>query len=224
MTQIQTSLNKLKQELEGTQATLVAVSKYHPVEALFEAYDAGQRIFGESHVQELCMKHDSMPADIEWHFIGHLQTNKVKYIAPFVSMIHAADSMKLLKEINRQAQKADRTIPCLLQIHVAQEETKFGFTPEELIAVLDSGEWRQLTNVEPAGLMCMASNTDDTGQIRREFHTVRQLFEEVRQKYFDGSQQFRHLSMGMTGDYRIALSEGSTMVRIGSMIFGQRQY
>ena len=222
MTQIQTSLNNLRNELDGTGVTLVAVSKYHPVEALREAYDAGQRIFGESHVQELCMKHATLPADIEWHFIGHLQTNKVKHMAEFVSMIHAVDSLKLLKEIDRQASKSGRVIRCLLQIHIAQEETKFGFTPDELRQMLSQGEWKRLSHVSICGLMCMASNTDDTQQIHREFREVKALFEDIKAQHFSDAEEFSQLSMGMTGDYKIAISEGSTMVRIGSMIFGER--
>lgn len=222
MTQIQTSLNNLRNELDGTGVTLVAVSKYHPVEALREAYDAGQRIFGESHVQELCMKHTTLPVDIEWHFIGHLQTNKVKHMAEFVSMIHAVDSLKLLKEIDRQASRAGRVIRCLLQIHIAQEETKFGFTPDELRQMLSQGEWKGLSHVSICGLMCMASNTDDTQQIHREFREVKTLFEDIKSQHFSDAEEFSQLSMGMTGDYKIAISEGSTMVRIGSMIFGER--
>lgn len=203
---------------------LVAVSKFHPVEALQEAYDAGQRVFGESHVQELVAKQEVLPKDIEWHFIGHLQTNKVKYMAPFVSLIHAVDSVKLLKEIDKQAQKCGRVIDVLLQIHVAKEETKFGFTPDEVVDVLEAGEWKTLPNVRVVGLMAMATNTDDEGQIAEEFDTVRQLFARLKERFFAESPDFKVLSMGMSGDYLIAQEHGSTMVRVGSMIFGERDY
>jgi len=203
---------------------LVAVSKYHPIEALQEAYDAGQRIFGESHVQELTVKYDALPKDIIWHFIGHLQTNKVKYIAPFISLIHAVDTMKLLREINKQAEKFGRVIPCLLQIHIAQEETKFGFTPDELRETLAAGEWRSLKKIQIAGLMCMASNTDDEQQIRDEFRFAHSFFSSIKDDFFADDPLFRELSMGMSGDYPIAIEEGSTLIRVGSLIFGNRVY
>ena len=203
---------------------LVAVSKFHPVEALQEAYDGGQRIFGESKVQEMTAKHEQLPADIEWHFIGHLQTNKVKYIAPYVSLIHGVDSYKLLLEINRQGQRVGRTIPCLLQLHVAQEETKFGFSLDECQQLLDEGEWRTLPYVSIRGLMGMASNTDNMVQVRQEFATLGKFFSQVREKYFSDRPEFRELSMGMSDDYPIAIEEGCTLVRVGSRIFGQRVY
>lgn len=203
---------------------LVAVSKYHPVEALQEAYDAGQRIFGESHVQELMVKEEALPKDIEWHFIGHLQTNKVKYIAPFVSLIHAVDTMKLLREIDKQGAKVGRTIDCLLQMHIAQEETKYGFTPDELKAMLKDDEWRSMHNVRIVGLMCMATNTDDEAQIRSEFAYAHSIYEEVKEQYFKSEPSFTELSMGMSGDYALAMEEGSTMIRVGSKIFGERVY
>lgn len=203
---------------------LVAVSKFHPVEALQEAYDAGQRIFGESKVQEMTLKHEQLPTDIEWHFIGHLQTNKVKYIAPYVSLIHGVDSYKLLLEINRQGQRAGRIIPCLLQLHVAQEETKFGFSPEECHQMLTEGEWRTLPYVSIRGLMGMASNTDDMVQVRQEFATLKNFFSQVKEEFFSDRPEFRELSMGMSDDYPIAIEEGSTLVRVGSRIFGSRGY
>lgn len=213
----------IRQQLpEGVQ--LVAVSKFHPAEAIREAYEAGQRIFGESHVQEVMAKVDVLPQDIEWHFIGHLQTNKVKYLAPYVSLIHAVDSMKLLREINKQAEKAGRTIRCLLELHVAQEESKYGFTPDELLALLNEGEWRQLTHVQICGLMTMATFTDDETQIRREFQLAKQTFDRAKAEYFHDEPSFCELSMGMSHDYPIAIEEGATLVRIGTMIFGERNY
>jgi hypothetical protein len=220
----------IKENLQKVKATLrpdvrlVAVSKFHPVEALQEAYDAGQRVFGESHVQELMAKQEVLPQDIEWHFIGHLQTNKVKYMAPFVSLIHAVDTMKLLKEIDKQAQKCGRVIDVLLQVHVAREETKFGFTPEELVQILEEGEWKQYGSVRIVGLMAMATNTDDKMQIAEEFEMVHSLFDKVKKRFFEDAPEFKELSMGMSGDYLIAQQHGSTMVRVGSMIFGERQY
>ena len=220
---ISQNLNRVKESLsEGVR--LVAVSKYHPVAELQEAYDAGQRVFGESHVQELVAKYEVLPKDIEWHFIGHLQTNKVKYLAPFVSLIHAVDGMKLLREIDKQAQKCGRVIDCLLQLHVAQEETKFGFAPDELLDVLSQEEWRELHGVRVVGLMCMATNTDDEAQIHSEFRLAYDTFCKVRDRYFPAEASFRELSMGMSGDYLIAQQEHSTMVRVGSMIFGERDY
>ena len=203
---------------------LVAVSKFHPVERLQEAYDAGQRIFGESRAQELCAKQEVLPTDIEWHFIGHLQPNKVKYIAPFVSLIHAVDSAKLLREIEKQAAKANRCIDCLLQLHVAAEETKFGFTPGELLEMLAAGEWKTMQHVRVVGLMAMATNTDDEGQIAREFDTVNQVFATVKECFFADEPAFKERSMGMSSDYLIAQEHGSTMVRIGTTIFGERDY
>ena len=224
MTAIQKNLRELLTELDGTGVQLVAVSEYHPVEMLQEAYDAGQRIFGESHVQELDEKEKVLPKDIEWHFIGHLQTNKVKYIAPYVSLIHAVDTLKLLKEINKQAAKVDRVIDCLLQVHVAKEETKFGFLPDELRELLNGNEWKELNNVKIRGLMCMATNTDDSLQIHREFYEVKVLQDELKDRHFQNDSMFNILSMGMSDDYQIAIEEGSTMVRVGSKIFGERYY
>lgn len=203
---------------------LVAVSKYHPASLIQEAYDAGQRIFGESHVQELVAKHDALPKDIEWHFIGHLQTNKVKYIAPFVSLIHAVDSERLLIEIDKQAKRSGRTIPVLLQVHVAKETTKFGFTPDELLNFMENGDWRQYTNIRFSGIMCMATNTNDEALIASEFEQAKTLFHRIKEKYFSDSDTFNECSWGMSGDYPIAIEHGSTLIRIGSMIFGERTY
>lgn len=203
---------------------LVAVSKYHPASLIQEAYDAGQRIFGESHVQELVAKHDTLPKDIEWHFIGHLQTNKVKYIAPFVSLIHAVDSERLLIEIDKQAKRCGRTIPVLLQVHVAKETTKFGFTPDELLNFMENGDWRQYTNIRFSGIMCMATNTEDEALIASEFEQAKTLFHRIKEKYFSDSDTFNECSWGMSGDYPIAIEHGSTLIRIGSMIFGERTY
>ena len=199
--------------------TLIAVSKYHPVEAVQAAYEAGQRDFGESKAQDLTVKHDTLPKDINWHFIGHLQTNKVKYIAPFVHLIHSIDSYKLLLEVNRQGAKASRTIPCLLQIHIAQEETKFGLTPQECRELLAQGEWRTLENIELRGIMCMASNTDDQEQIAGEFSQAQQLFNEIKELYFADNERFNIISAGMSDDYPIAIAHGSTHIRLGSSIF-----
>lgn len=201
---------------------LVAVSKYHPVERLMEAYAAGQRIFGESHAQEVMAKERVMPKNIEWHFIGHLQTNKVKYIAPFIRLIHSVDSLRLLKEIDRQAERHGRTICCLLQIHIAEEESKFGLDKEELAALLESEEYKGLKNVRIDGLMCMATNTDNEDKIREEFRSVKKLFDEVKHKFFLSAPHFKELSMGMSDDYPIAMEEGSTLIRVGSKIFGNR--
>ena len=203
---------------------LVAISKYHPNEYIEAAYAEGHRIFGESHEQELRQKHETLPKDIQWHFIGHLQTNKVKFIAPYVTMIEAVDSLKLLKEIDKQASKNERVIDVLLELHIAEEETKYGLTPEALRELLASGEWRELKHVRICGLMMMASYVDDTEQIRSEFRLAKSLFDEVKAKYFADDDAFCERSWGMSHDYRIAVEEGSTMVRIGTTIFGPRVY
>lgn len=220
---IASTIAEIKSSLPDS-ARLVAVSKYHPAEMIEEAYKAGQRIFGESHVQELQQKYERLPKDIEWHFIGHLQTNKVKYLAPYVSLIHAVDSTKLMQEIEKQAARNNRTIRILLQLHVAQEETKFGLTPQECQAMLEKGEWKEMKHIEIAGIMCMASNVDDESQIASEFRVAHDFFLMAREKYFADSPAFKECSMGMSDDYPIALREGSTLVRIGSKIFGHRIY
>ena len=203
---------------------LVAVSKFHPSEYLQEAYSEGQRIFGESQVQELQRKVVELPDDIQWHFIGHLQTNKVKYIAPYISMIEAVDSMKLMAEIQKQAAKHNRTIDVLLELHIAEEETKYGLRLDACRDFLESGEWRNMNNVRICGLMMMASNVDDEEQIREEFMTARRFFDEVKRKYFADADYFRERSWGMSDDYPIAVECGSTMVRVGTRIFGPRVY
>jgi pyridoxal phosphate enzyme (YggS family) len=203
---------------------LVAISKYHPNEYIQAAYDEGQRIFGESHEQELRQKHTSLPQDIQWHFIGHLQTNKVKYIAPYVTMIEAVDSLKLLREIDKQAERCGRTIDVLLELHIAEEETKYGLTPDACRQLLADGEWRQLQHVRICGLMMMASFVDDEAQIRSEFRQGHELFDELKARYFADAPYFRERSWGMSHDYPIAVEEGSTMVRVGTTIFGPRVY
>ncbi len=203
---------------------LVAVSKFHPAEYIEAAYAAGQRVFGESHEQELAKKQEALPKDIEWHFIGHLQTNKVKYIAPYISMVDAVDSMKLLKEINKQAAKHDRVINVLLELHIAEEATKYGFTLDACREMLEAGEWRELRNVKLCGLMMMASNVDDEAQIKSEFDTAATFFDEVKARYFADDDSFCERSWGMSGDYGIAVKCRSTMVRVGTAIFGERVY
>ena len=203
---------------------LVAISKYHPNEYIEAAYAEGQRLFGESHEQELRQKHETLPKDIEWHFIGHLQTNKVKYIAPYVTMIEAVDSLKLLKEIDKQAAKCGRVIDVLLELHIAEEETKYGLAPDALRQLLAGGEWRELSHVRICGLMMMASYVEDENQIRSEFRLAHNLFDEVKAVYFADVPWFCERSWGMSHDYPIAVEEGSTMVRVGTAIFGPRVY
>lgn len=206
------------------QVKLVAVSKTKPVEMLMEAYRHGQRAFGENKVQEMVAKYEAMPKDIEWHFIGHLQTNKIKYMASFVHLIHGVDSFKLLKAIDAEARKVGRIIPCLLQFHIAEEETKFGLSLDEALEMLDSEEYRALNHISLSGVMGMATFTDDETQIRKEFAALKSYFDNLKTNYFSGNPQFKEISMGMSGDYLIAVEEGSTMVRIGSTIFGERNY
>lgn len=203
---------------------LVAISKFHPKEYIEVAYREGQRIFGESHEQELAGKVQSLPQDIEWHFIGHLQTNKVKYIAPYISMIEAVDTVKLLKEINKQAAKHNRVINVLLELHIAEEESKYGFTPDACREFLKSSEWRELKNVHISGLMMMASNVEDQEQIRKEMTFASNLFDELKASYFSDDPEFKERSWGMSHDYSIAVKCHSTMVRVGTAIFGPRVY
>ncbi|MDR1003503.1 MAG: YggS family pyridoxal phosphate-dependent enzyme [Prevotellaceae bacterium] len=217
------NLKQLLEELPDP-VRLVAVSKFHPEASILEAYHAGQRIFGESKVQEMDAKHNHLPQDIEWHFIGHLQTNKVKYIVPYIALIHGIDSFKLLEEVDRQAGKINRTVDCLLQLHIATEETKFGFSFEECREMLAAGGWKQLSHVRLCGLMGMASLTDNAEQIEREFCSLHSFFAEAKQQWFAHSDAFSELSMGMSHDYHPAIEAGSTLVRIGSKIFGERDY
>lgn len=203
---------------------LVAVSKFKPAEDISALYQHGQRVFGENHAQEMKAKHEVLPQDIEWHFIGHLQTNKIKYIAPYVALIHSIDSYDLLKEVNKHAVKNNRVIPCLLQFHIADEETKFGFTVEECKAMLGHSDFQELKNVEIHGVMGMATFTDNQEKVRGEFQHLHQIFQELKTSYFAQKPNFREISMGMSEDYPIAVEEGSTLVRIGSAIFGPRNY
>lgn len=223
MTSVTENLKHIAGELPSG-VTLIAVSKTKPVEMIEEAYAAGQRVFGENKVQEMVDKHERLPKDICWHMIGHLQTNKVKYIASFVSMIHGVESLKLLETINKEAGKVDRVIPCLLQFHIAQEETKFGLSLEEAREILESEIYRGMRNVCIVGVMGMATNTTDEQQIRAEFRHLKEIFDILKRDYFADDADFKELSMGMSGDYPIAVQEGSTMVRVGSAIFGARQY
>lgn len=218
--------NNLEQILQTIPkgCTLIAVSKTHSPEKVREVYDVGQRIFGENKVQELVSKFEALPKDIQWHLIGHLQSNKVKYIAPFVHLIHSIDSLKLLQEVNKQALKNNRVISCLLQVHIAQEETKFGFSAKEVNELLASSEFTVLTSIKIIGLMGMASFTDNKQQVQQEFRSLKNLFDVLKHATLPGTVSLTELSMGMSGDYTIALEEGSTMVRVGSAIFGQRNY
>jgi pyridoxal phosphate enzyme (YggS family) len=218
---IKENLTSIRQELNDN-VCLVAVSKTKPNEMILEAYNEGQRDYGENKVQDLADKYEALPKDIKWHFIGHLQRNKVKYIAPFVHLVHAVDSLRLLTEINKQALKNNRTINCLLQFHIADEETKFGLSLEEAIELLSSSEFVELQNISIVGVMGMASNTNDTDQIRDEFRTLENYFNTLQGHYFKFNKEFKELSFGMSNDYPIALEEGSTMIRVGSKIFGSR--
>jgi len=216
------SLEEILSVLQPHNTKLISVTKTHPVEILQEAYDLGLRVFGENKVQELVSKAEALPKDIEWHLIGHLQSNKAKYIAPFIYMIHSVDSFKLLQEINKEAKKNNRIINCLLQIYIADEDTKFGLSKDEVLALLHHPQLEELENIEIQGLMGMATNTSDKNQIRLEFHSLKVLFNELASTIQKKNIQWKELSMGMTSDYKIAAEEGSTMVRIGSAIFGHR--
>lgn len=223
MINVKENIRKLQDSLPKG-VGLVAVSKFHPVELLREAYDAGQRIFGESRAQELLQKVEQMPGDVKWHFIGHLQTNKVRAIVPYVAMIHSIDSEKLLRVVDSEAERAGRVVDVLLQLHVAQEETKYGMTADECVAMVESGVLAELTHVRVCGVMGMATNTDDENEIRVEFRKIKQVFDLLHEGCLHDSDCFREISMGMSDDYQIAVEEGSTLVRVGHSIFGERQY
>lgn len=220
----------VKENLETVRKTipsgvlLVAVSKTKPVEDLQEAYDAGQRVFGENHALEMRDKHEVLPKDIDWHFIGHLQTNKIKYIVQYVRLIHSIDTFNLLQAVNKEAVKHDRVVDCLLQFHIAEEETKFGLSMEEAEEILNSDIFKTMKNVRICGVMGMATNTDNMTQVRKEFHHLKEIFNTLKTKYFADCEWFKEISMGMSHDYPIAIEEGSTMVRVGSKIFGERNY
>ena len=215
------ALKKIKVSIPA-QVKLVAVSKTKPIELIQAAYAAGQRIFGENKAQEMAQKHEELPKDIEWHFIGHLQSNKIKYIAPFVSLIHAVDSFKLLKKINQEAIKNNRIIPVLLQFHIAKEESKFGFNPAKVDEMLADVQFKDLNNVEIAGVMGMATFTEDVQVVSAEFDNLKNIFDNLKQGIFKESEAFKEISMGMSGDYELAIEAGSTLVRVGSAIFGSR--
>lgn len=212
------------EQLKPTDTQLVAVSKTKPIEQIQELYDQGQRIFGESKAQELVDKYEALPKDIQWHMIGHLQRNKVKYIAPFIDLIHSVDSPRLLKEINKQAANIDRVIDVLLQFHIADEDSKYGFTFDQAKELLYSEAFAQMKNVRIVGVMGMATFTEDEAQVRREFQQLKQIFDELKGMHFADAPSFREISMGMSGDYPLAIEEGSTMVRIGTLLFGARNY
>lgn len=216
------NIKTLKKETDPVKVTLIAVSKTKPVEEVQEAYDAGQRLFGENHVQELVEKYEALPKDIQWHLIGHLQSNKVKYIAPFISMIQSVDSLKLLEEINKHAEKNDRVIDCLLQVYIADEETKYGLGFDEVIELLRSEQLPLLKNIRICGLMGIATNTDNEKQIKEEFYELRTFFDGIKQSFFRKEESFSILSMGMSSDYKLAIEQGSNMIRLGSTLFGQR--
>lgn len=220
---IKNNLNKVQCNLPEN-ITLVAVSKTKPASDIEIAYQSGQRVFGENKVQELQDKHPELPKDIQWHMIGHLQTNKVKYIAPFINLIHAVDSLKLLKEINKQAIKNNRIIPILLQFHIAKEESKFGLNLDKANEIISSEEFKMLENIIVKGVMGMATFTDDKDQVKSEFNTLKTTFDKLKVDYFNDHVQFKEISMGMSGDYELAIQEGSTMIRVGSTIFGSRTY
>ena len=220
---IKDNLSKISSSLPS-RTRLIAVSKTKPVEMLQEAYDAGQRLFGENKALEMRNKHEQLPKDIEWHFIGHLQTNKVKYIAPFVRLIHSIDSLQLLQTVEKESVKNDRIIDCLLQFHIATEETKFGLDMDEARSLLESPEYKSMEHVRICGVMGMATNTDDMVLVRKEFRTLHDIFETLKKEYFADRDAFCEISMGMSHDYQIAVEEGSTLVRVGSSIFGARNY
>lgn len=207
-----------------TTTRLIAVSKTKPSEDIQEAYNAGQRVFGENKALEMRDKHEALPKDIEWHFIGHLQTNKIKYIIPYVSLIHSIDSLNLLKEVNKEAAKKERRVDCLLQFHIAQEDTKFGLSYDEAVQLLSSEEYKQMENIRIVGVMGMATFTDNSDQVSAEFGSLRTIFDRLKKEYFSSVESFCELSMGMSDDYPLAIEQGSTLIRVGSAIFGKRNY
>lgn len=220
---VKDNLLKIRQSIPSN-VTLIAVSKTKPAEDILEAYQTGQRVFGENKAQEMKEKYALLPKDIQWHMIGHLQENKVKYIVPFVSMIHSVDSLKILLAINKRALLCNRVVDCLFEMDISHEESKFGLSMEELISILSSEEYKQMENIRICGLMGIGSITEDKEQTRKEFHTLKEMFLEIKQKFFSNSEYFSQISMGMSSDYDLAIQEGSTMVRIGSNIFGARNY
>lgn len=220
---VKDNLLKIRQSIPSN-VTLIAVSKTKSIEDILEAYQAGQRIFGENKAQEMKEKHALLPKDIQWHMIGHLQENKVKYIVPFVSMIHSVDSLKILLAINKRALLCNRVVDCLFEMDISHEESKFGLSMEELVSILSSEEYKQMKNIRICGLMGIGSITEDKEQTRKEFRTLKEMFLEIKQKFFSNSEYFSQISMGMSSDYDLAIQEGSTMVRIGSSIFGARNY
>ena len=219
---IRNNIAFFRNQLAGKNCRLIAVSKTHPIEKIKEAYDAGQRIFGENKVQELVAKQAELPSDIEWHMIGHLQSNKVKQLVSFITLIHSVDSFKLLEEINKQAKKVNRVVSCLLQVHIAKEETKFGFDENELIDLIESEKIVSLDSVKVTGLMGMATFSDNQEQVRNEFRSLKKLFDQITKMNLPSTVEMKELSMGMSQDYQIAIEEGSTLVRIGTAIFGSR--
>ncbi|MFB9864958.1 YggS family pyridoxal phosphate-dependent enzyme [Rufibacter immobilis] len=224
MMSIEENIQDFRQRLQGANCQLIAVSKTHPVELIQEAYDAGQRAFGENKAQEMMLKQPQLPADVEWHMIGHLQTNKVKYIAPFVHLIQSVDSLRLAQEIDKQGQKHSRVINCLLQFYIAEEETKFGLDLVEARQMLRSDAFRQMQHVRICGVMGVATNTQDEEHLQKEFSRLRHIFEALKQEFFSEAPYFKEISMGMSSDYGLAIAEGSTMIRVGSAIFGYRNY
>lgn len=220
---VKDNLLKIRQSIPSN-VTLIAVSKTKPTEDILEAYQAGQRVFGENKAQEMKEKYALLPKDIQWHMIGHLQENKVKYIVPFVSMIHSVDSLKILLAINKRALLCNRVVDCLFEMDISHEESKFGLSMEELVSILSSEEYKQMENIRICGLMGIGSITEDKEQTRKEFRTLKEMFLEIKQKFFSNSEYFSQISMGMSSDYDLAIQEGSTMVRIGSSIFGARNY
>lgn len=218
---VRDNIDRLREEVPE-EVKIVAVSKFHPIDEIMEAYEDGQILFGESRVQELEEKQPHLPQDIEWHFIGSLQRNKVRFIAPFVSLIHSLDSERLMHEIDKRAAQHNRVISCLLQLHVADEKTKSGFTPDECREFLAGGNWKKYPNVKIAGVMGMATYTDNIDQVRSEFKQIKSLFDEFKAEYFKNDNSFSEISMGMSGDYPIAIEEGATIIRVGTLIFGER--